>query len=249
MKQGFSEYCVHKEGCFVIKWTKGKEAVQGLRADTYKNIHEIEYNQLYPFKPVNVLSVIEEPEFYSVKMPYLADKTVYELPAEPIDLFSTYKESISNRIKMMNPGFKTIALGHLSKLVDRLKKKPNPEQALFLVYKIETLIKKCNDLYPFGYCHGDLGLANIFHVGDKFIVIDFTDTFIHSPLMDLASIVMSNEQADEKIKWHKPFEIKLINEFKEFTDQIEILKKLRYFEYLINADPGNRWRYIELLND
>jgi aminoglycoside/choline kinase family phosphotransferase len=44
---------------------------------------------------------------------------------------------------------------------------------------------------PIGLCHGDLTLSNILvqeHQGDRIVLIDFLDSFIESPLADLAKL-------------------------------------------------------------
>lgn len=41
---------------------------------------------------------------------------------------------------------------------------------------------------PIGYCHGDLTFSNILFNGNNYYLIDFLDSFIESPLLDLVKI-------------------------------------------------------------
>lgn len=41
---------------------------------------------------------------------------------------------------------------------------------------------------PLGVCHGDLTFSNILFNGNNYYLIDFLDSFIESPLMDLVKI-------------------------------------------------------------
>ena len=41
---------------------------------------------------------------------------------------------------------------------------------------------------PIGICHGDLTFSNILFCGDKYYLIDFLDSFIESPIIDIVKI-------------------------------------------------------------
>ena len=41
---------------------------------------------------------------------------------------------------------------------------------------------------PMGKCHGDLTFSNILFNGNNYYLIDFLDSFIESPLLDLVKI-------------------------------------------------------------
>jgi hypothetical protein len=45
-----------------------------------------------------------------------------------------------------------------------------------------------NRQFPIGKCHGDLTFSNMFLVGDELYLIDFLQTFLESPLQDVAKL-------------------------------------------------------------
>ncbi len=51
---------------------------------------------------------------------------------------------------------------------------------------------------PVGKCHGDLTFSNILFNGNNYYLIDFLDSFIESPLLDLVKI-----RQDSKYKWSR----------------------------------------------
>lgn len=60
---------------------------------------------------------------------------------------------------------------------------------LELLDKAEYLFNVTEDyLLPIGFCHGDLTLSNILFCGDTYYFIDFLDSFIESPLIDVVKI-------------------------------------------------------------
>ena len=43
-------------------------------------------------------------------------------------------------------------------------------------------------LIPVGTCHGDLTFSNILFNGNNYYLIDFLDSFIESPLLDIVKL-------------------------------------------------------------
>ncbi len=61
--------------------------------------------------------------------------------------------------------------------------------------KIFNQLPNCIEI-PIGQCHGDLTFSNILFNGNNYYLIDFLDSFIESPLIDLVKI-----RQDSKYKW------------------------------------------------
>lgn len=71
--------------------------------------------------------------------------------------------------------------------------------------EVKSLLKSCGDIFnrlpekieiPIGQCHGDLTYSNILFNGNNYYLIDFLDSFIESPIMDLVKI-----RQDTKYQW------------------------------------------------
>lgn len=73
--------------------------------------------------------------------------------------------------------------------------------------EIATLLENCSRVFyklpshiemPVGQCHGDLTFSNILFNGNNYYLIDFLDSFIESPLLDLVKI-----RQDSKYEWSR----------------------------------------------
>lgn len=53
--------------------------------------------------------------------------------------------------------------------------------------EVFSAMDECSQM-PLGACHGDLTFSNILFNGNNYYLIDFLDSFIESPLMDLVKI-------------------------------------------------------------
>ena len=69
------------------------------------------------------------------------------------------------------------------------------------------MLEKCSKVFeqlpieieiPIGKCHGDLTFSNILFNGNNYYLIDFLDSFIESPLLDLVKI-----RQDSKYEWSR----------------------------------------------
>ena len=78
-----------------------------------------------------------------------------------------------------------------------VKKKIQSNKFLSENIEINSLINKANIVInqnqeniciPVGICHGDLTFSNILFNGNNYYLIDFLDSFIESPIMDMVKI-------------------------------------------------------------
>ena len=59
---------------------------------------------------------------------------------------------------------------------------------------------------PVGTCHGDLTFSNILFNGNNYYLIDFLDSFIESPLLDIVKIRQDTAYLWSTLMYHKPFD-------------------------------------------
>lgn len=59
---------------------------------------------------------------------------------------------------------------------------------------------------PVGICHGDLTFSNILFNGNNYYLIDFLDSFIESPLMDIIKIRQDSYHLWSQMMYTKPFD-------------------------------------------
>lgn len=59
---------------------------------------------------------------------------------------------------------------------------------------------------PVGMCHGDLTFSNILFNGNNYYLIDFLDSFIESPLLDIVKIRQDTAYLWSTLMYNKPFD-------------------------------------------
>ncbi|NQU81209.1 MAG: phosphotransferase [Bacteroidetes bacterium] len=97
---------------------------------------------------------------------------------------------------------------------------------------------------PIGFCHGDLTLSNIIISDNKVYLIDFLDTFIESPLLDIVKI-----RQDTKFYWSL-----LLGKNTANYQRLKIIQALKYFDNKIvkrfsSLSSYSTWyEYLEKLN-
>lgn len=73
--------------------------------------------------------------------------------------------------------------------------------------EVVSLLEACRKVFfglpssimiPVGQCHGDLTFSNILFNGNNYYLIDFLDSFIESPLMDLVKV-----RQDSRYEWSR----------------------------------------------
>lgn len=102
---------------------------------------------------------------------------------------------------------------------------------------------------PVGICHGDLTFSNILFNGNNYYLIDFLDSFIESPLMDIVKIRQDSHHLWSQLMYVKPYDklrLKIICEkidheidgyfskfewYKRYYKDYQLLNLLRILQY------------------
>lgn len=80
-------------------------------------------------------------------------------------------------------------------------------EAQELVRKSSIVMDKVgNMVLPVGMCHGDLTFSNILFNGNNYYLIDFLDSFIESPLLDIVKIRQDTSYLWSTLMYNKPFD-------------------------------------------
>lgn len=102
---------------------------------------------------------------------------------------------------------------------------------------------------PMGICHGDLTFSNILFNGNNYYLIDFLDSFIESPLLDIVKIRQDSAHLWSQLMYTNPYDklrLKIVCEkidkeidaygeryqwYKEFYTIYQLLNLLRILQY------------------
>ena len=80
-------------------------------------------------------------------------------------------------------------------------------EAQELVRLSSEVMNRVGDMeMPVGTCHGDLTFSNILFNGNNYYLIDFLDSFIESPLLDIVKIRQDTAYLWSTLMYHKPFD-------------------------------------------
>ena len=80
-------------------------------------------------------------------------------------------------------------------------------EAQELVRRSTEVMNAVGDMVmPVGTCHGDLTFSNILFNGNNYYLIDFLDSFIESPLLDIVKIRQDTAYLWSTLMYHKPFD-------------------------------------------
>lgn len=110
---------------------------------------------------------------------------------------------------------------------------------------------------PIGLCHGDLTFSNILFNGNNYYLIDFLDSFIESPLMDIVKLRQDSLHLWSQLMYTKAFDairLKIICEkideelnryfkqygwYNEFYSVYQLMNLLRILQYAKEEDVIN----------
>ena len=80
-------------------------------------------------------------------------------------------------------------------------------EAQELVRRSQEVMDRVGDMtMPVGTCHGDLTFSNILFNGNNYYLIDFLDSFIESPLLDIIKIRQDTAYLWSTLMYSKPFD-------------------------------------------
>lgn len=228
----------------VRKWTTGVESKEKLKAEFYKTIRAIEDNSMAPLGYVEPISMTDGPNWFEYTMPYIHGEPAHKV-ADFKPIADAIKASIQFRCRGRVSGFRLLARRQLDLIYSQ---KPELNQ---FDKRMSAMIGSSSDLYPEGFCHGDMGLSNILVSKEGIKCIDFTPAFLNSPLIDVATYDLSLNNDESLIREdHKKLRDELFDYFDKYRVNIILIKKLKILSWLIHTtDPLEQKRIRAMLND
>lgn len=114
-----------------------------------------------------------------------------------------------------------------------------------------SLLERCREVFehlpaeiaiPMGKCHGDLTFSNILFNGNNYYLIDFLDSFIESPLLDLVKIRQDSQYEWSRLMYEEDVDLvrlsiisdKIDKEIDGYYSQYEWYRKYYHVFQLMN---------------
>ena len=113
----------------------------------------------------------------------------------------------------------------------------------------DSIFEKCEDMImPIVRCHGDLTFSNILFNGNNYFLIDFLDSFVESPLLDIVKIRQDSAYLWSALMYTKPYDairLKIIS--KKIDGEIDnyFQKYDWYTKYYGIYQLMNFWRVLQ----
>ncbi len=181
----------------------------------------------------HIFDVERDSEHVSVKMEYVYSRNFVEFfesaGFEQIEYFVKALEAFVERELAESPIQTVSTSAVMSKFEDVcFKIVSNPHLAGNA--DIERLVERCRMRFddfarqgtieiPVGTCHGDLTFSNILFNGNNYYLIDFLDSFIETPLMDIVKIRQDTAHLWSQLMYTKRYDRLRLNIICEKIDQ------------------------------
>lgn len=146
-----------------------------------------------------VHSIERTPEYVSVKMDYVYSRNFVEYFEQAgFEQVEYLIEALKNYIayEVDNSLMQEVELSLIADKFADVKEKTLGNPHLKGDKEIESILEESEKVFaamkkieiPVGTCHGDLTFSNILFNGNNYFLIDFLDSFIESPLMDIVKL-------------------------------------------------------------
>lgn len=226
--KGLSGFALEKKGDQVIKWTQGKESSKLLFDSAYLQAEERIKKELSPIKAVPIYAKSIKGDYFSFNMPFMDLPSGFTFKKNGRIIKSIIRQSFENRSWNPRGGFKSI-------IKKELLKYPLSD----LKIMTEAALNYCSDIYPHGYAHGDMGFANMLIGEDEVYMIDFTPSFINSPLIDLCTMELSLFSEFTK-SWNLECYTDCSNALFRYKEQAEVVRMVKVLSFMRDDDSSER---------
>lgn len=248
-------------GLFIQKSTYDKNYLKRLTLQAEKQINASKIEYQYVRVP-KIFSVEKTDMSTIIKMEYVYSKNFMEhfeqsgfeqikYFIKALCLFIEKEIQVSKIEKRSNEVF----IKKWNSVESCIKNNPHikDSRARLLLEKISDFFSTIDKIeIPYGICHGDLTFSNILFNGNNYYLIDFLDSFIESPLIDIVKIRQDSKFEWSQLMYTKPYDkirLKIISQ--KIDEQIDsyFCKYEWYKKYYIPFQIMNLLRVLQYAKD
>ena len=208
---------VHEDNdLFIHKSTHDAAYVPRLLNQAHKQItaSKIEYQNI---RVPKIIDVVKSENEATIKMEYIYSRNFIEhFEQAGFEQIKYLIEAIKYFIdlEIANSSMQTVPSNVLTdKMADVARKieknvhLKDDEEAQELARRSSDVMNRVGDMVlPVGTCHGDLTFSNILFNGNNYYLIDFLDSFIESPLLDIVKVRQDTAYLWSTLMYNKPFD-------------------------------------------
>lgn len=212
----------------ITKWTQGPDVYKKLKGSCYMQEVEAKKGFLFPIKTVPVYSKKEKGDYLEFTMPLMPLSSGFTFKTNRGLIKSQIRRSFENRSLEPRAGFKRI----INEIINNYEDSD-------IKLTIQAALISCPDIYPHGYPHGDFGFANMLVSESEVFMIDFTESFIYSPLVDLATMELSLFSPWTR-SWNLECFTECSNVLFRYKQQADIVRMVKVLTFIKKDDSLER---------
>lgn len=228
---------------FIYKSSHDRTYLQrlALQADKQKSASQWEYQHI---RVPEIYDVVQDDEHVSVKMEYVYSRNFIEYfeaaGFEQVDYFIKALILFVEKELQESP-IRQVPVSVTMEKFEDVHRKVHNNPLLSGDPQIASLMEAAERRFtefslngyvnmPVGVCHGDLTFSNILFNGNNYYLIDFLDSFIESPLLDIVKIRQDSAHLWSQLMFTKRFDQLRLRIICEKIDR-EIDKYFRRYEW------------------
>ena len=249
----------------ICKWrniTAIKKSAEGaagnrLLIQAEKQQHGMRHDNV---EPVSVFDVIKNDKSTTIVMPYISSGTfidfaerssVMDINDFATNMISFIKAETNNDLNKEEHFVNAVPL--MKQKLDDVRKKfskyVSENGVSIFVYKWYWLFDKTNEILDklgdiclkTGICHGDLTLSNVLFSGSTYYLIDYLDSYIESPVMDVIKLRQDTLHKWILLKTNDDYDSMYINIVLDYLDK-------RIQEEFSNCDWYKHYNILAAIN-
>ena len=204
--------------------------------DIQKSSEKVSIKMDYVYSK-NFVEFFEHAGFEQIQFLIDALKMYIEKEIEKSPIVRINSEIIKNKfIDVYNKTLSNLLLGKDADVIEILNKS-------------RLIFESVNDMeMPVGECHGDLTFSNILFNGNNYFLIDFLDSFIESPLLDIVKLRQDTAWLWSGLMYTKQFDsIRLKIAFEKIDNEIDSFFSEKYDWYNRYYDLLQLMNFLRIL--
>ena len=215
--------------------------------------------ELQHIRVPKVHEIVRTDELVSVKMDYVYSRNFVEFFEQAgfeqvnylIEALIKYLE-----LEIEQSRLTTVKREIVTEKFEDVKKKTLSNKHLEGDEEIEDILSESQKIFdelpdmliPVGICHGDLTFSNILFNGNNYYLIDFLDSFIESPLLDIVKLRQDTAWLWSQLMYVHPFDtIRLRIAFNKIDKELDNYFRGKYEWYVRYYKPLQLMNFLRIL--
>lgn len=215
--------------------------------------------ELQHIRVPKVHEIVRTDELVSVRMDYVYSRNFVEFFEQAgfeqvnylIEALIKYLE-----LEIEQSRLTTVRREIVSEKFDDVKKKTLANKHLEGDKEIESILCESQKIFdelpdmlmPVGICHGDLTFSNILFNGNNYYLIDFLDSFIESPLLDIVKLRQDTAWLWSQLMYVHPCDtIRLRIAFNKIDNELDSYFRGKYEWYVRYYKPLQLMNFLRIL--